>query len=129
MEARVVASPFIRILIVDDDRDSAIFLKRLLESIGCEVRRVVIPANALTIAKELQPDAALVDIIMPGGNGYRIIHRLRAEFPDMTIVGYSGWSRQEDVDAAIEAGADRFLSKPSTFNEIRSALLAGRRVT
>jgi ActR/RegA family two-component response regulator len=53
---------------------------------------------------------------------------MRAAFPDVVIVAYSGWSRQEDVDAAIEAGADRFLTKPAKFDEIRKALLGRRRV-
>jgi CheY-like chemotaxis protein len=127
--AGIMASPFIRVLIVDDDRDAAICLKTLLEAAGCEVRGAVMPSNAVAIGWELQPDAALVDIIMPGSNGYRVIRQLRLEFPEMTIVAYSGWGRQEDEDAAVAAGADRFLSKPATFDQIRQALLAGRCAT
>jgi signal transduction histidine kinase len=113
-----------RVLIADDNRDNADSLAMLLGMDGHQVRIGYSGEQALQIAKEFEPEIALLDIGMPGLSGYDVARRLRsmsmARRP--TLVAVTGWGQETDKRAAAAAGFDRHLTKPVSPDSI-SALL------
>ena len=103
-----------RILIADDNTDSATTLSIMLEMLGNEVRVACDGEQAVAMAREFQPDAVLMDIGMPKMNGYDACARLRAmsETRRAFMVALTGWGQQEDKDRSRAAGFDHHLVKP-----------------
>ena len=89
-------------------------LALLLRLAGQDVRTAYDGAAALTAAKEFRPDLVLLDIGMPGMDGYQVAQRLRKElnFRDQVLVALTGWGQEEDRRRSEEAGFDRHLVKP-----------------
>jgi PAS domain S-box-containing protein len=103
-----------RILVVDDNRDSAEMLRALLEACGNTVHTAFDGAAALVAAEEERPDAILLDIGLPGLNGYEVCRSLR-ERPwsrDTLIVAQTGWGQDQDLRRSHEAGFDAHFTKP-----------------
>jgi CheY-like chemotaxis protein len=102
------------ILVVDDNRDSADSLRLLLGLKGHVVRTAYDGQSALEEARALGPDLVLLDIGLPGLDGYEVARRIRAEasLPSPTLVAMTGWGRVEDTQRAREAGFDLHLTKP-----------------
>ena len=103
-----------RILIVDDNRDSADSLARLLEVMGNEVGTAYDGEEAVDAARTLRPDVVLLDIGMPKLNGYEVCRRIR-EQPSgrgMFLIALTGWGREEDRQRTKEAGFDAHMVKP-----------------
>jgi CheY-like chemotaxis protein len=103
-----------RVLVVDDNRDAADSLSELLRMQGHDVMQANDGPTALQIAESWQPALALLDIGMPGMNGYELAQRLRA-LPDgdrIVLAAITGWGQQEDKRRAGAAGFDRHLTKP-----------------
>jgi PAS domain S-box-containing protein len=103
-----------RILVVDDNVDAAVTLELLLKSLGHETRAAYEGNQALRVAAEFHPDVVLLDIGMPGLDGYEVARRLRAlnhEQP-MRIVAVTGWGQEADRSRSREAGFDVHLVKP-----------------
>src|SRR5262249_55389051 len=94
-----------RILVVDDNRDSAMSLSLLLELDGHDVRRAYDGIEALEIADDFQPDVTLLDIGMPRLDGYGAARELRRRdwARDSLLVALTGWGQQEDKRRAREA--------------------------
>ncbi|HVX12382.1 MAG TPA: PAS domain S-box protein [Pirellulales bacterium] len=112
-EERAAPSGF-RLLIVDDNHDAANSLGTLLQLQGHHVRIAYSGMATLEIAKEFIPDAVLLDIGMPGMDGYEVAMRLR-ELPALQntmLIALTGWGQQEDRRRSAEAGFDRHLVKP-----------------
>jgi CheY-like chemotaxis protein len=112
-----------RVLIVDDNRNQARTLARLLEAMGHQATVAYDGPDALELAGEFNPDVALIDIGLPGMSGYEVARRLREqrEFRDLVLVAQTGWGREEDRQRAMEAGFNYHLVKPierDTFREI-----------
>jgi len=103
-----------RVLVVDDNRDAAESLGMLIEVMGSEVRVTFDGAKALEVAKEFAPDIVLLDIGMPGMDGYEVARRLRSSErgSEMTLVALTGWGQKEDKQIAFEAGFDKHFTKP-----------------
>jgi PAS domain S-box-containing protein len=103
-----------RILVVDDNRDSADSLSLLFGLKGHIVRTAYDGQSALEEARALGPDLVLLDIGLPGLDGYEVARRIRAEasLPSPTLVAMTGWGRVEDTQRAREAGFDLHLTKP-----------------
>ena len=103
-----------RVLVVDDNIDAAVTLGHLLRSLGHEVQVVHDGATALKAADELRPDVVLLDIGMPGMDGYEVARRLRTAHKDrrFRIVAITGWGQDADRQRAKEAGFDVHLVKP-----------------
>jgi DNA-binding NarL/FixJ family response regulator len=113
-----------RILVVDDDARFVHFLATLLESAGFEVLAATSADAAVAGAREAHPDAALVDVVMPGRGGYSICRELREEIdPDLRVIFVSG-ERGDAMDraAGIIAGADDYLVKPVHPEELLARL-------
>ena len=103
-----------RILVVDDNVDAATTLDVLLRSLGHETRVAHEGMTALEIAREFRPQVILLDIGMPGLDGYEVARRLRAMNHGRTfrIVAITGWGQEADRLRSKEAGFDLHLVKP-----------------
>lgn len=102
-----------RILVVDDNVDSAVGLAELLRMAGHQVTVVHDGEAALRAAKSIRPDVVLLDIGLPGLNGYEVAERLTGEHaPHSLLIGISGYTQPEDCRRAAGAGFDHYLSKP-----------------
>jgi PAS domain S-box-containing protein len=103
-----------RVLVVDDNIDAAATLQLLLRSLGHEVEAVHDGIEALKVAAAFAPDIVLLDIGLPGLDGYEVARRLRAlhrERP-LRIVAITGWGQEADRERSQEAGVDVHLVKP-----------------
>jgi PAS domain S-box-containing protein len=103
-----------RILIVDDNRDSADSLVALLRVMGHEAHPAYDGAQGLEVARSLRPDVMLLDVGMPKVDGYEACRRVRAEpwGRDVLMVALTGWGQEEDRRRSEQAGFDRHLVKP-----------------
>lgn len=103
-----------KILVADDDQDSAESLALLFQLMGHDVRAAQSGLAAIDVAAEFRPDLIVLDIGMPGLDGYEVCRRIRQHDWAQTIViaALTGWSRDEDRDRSEEAGFNHFLVKP-----------------
>ncbi|HSN98166.1 MAG TPA: ATP-binding protein, partial [Candidatus Nanopelagicales bacterium] len=104
----------LRVLVADDNQDSAESLALLLEIMGHRVWVVHDGPEALAAARELRPDIAVMDIGMPGMSGYDVARRIRdlPELAGVVLVAMTGWGQEEDRRRSREAGFDHHLVKP-----------------
>jgi PAS domain S-box-containing protein len=122
------ASPHTRrILVVDDDEDVADSTAMLLETLGYEVITVYDGAAALEAARAQRPEVVLLDIGMPGMDGYEVARRLRGEpaVQGAALIAVTGWGQEADRRCSREAGFDRHLVKPVELGALEAALEAG----
>ena len=121
-----------RILVVDDDRDTVTWLLEALKAYGFQARGAYDGAEALRIAREESPDLILLDLKMPGMDGYEFIRRLRSEESTrhipIIVVTASPVDKEKDRVKMLGMGAKQFLTKPFSAEalvaEIRKALEA-----
>jgi len=104
----------LRVLLADDDRDSAASLSTLLEIEGFEVRVVHGGQEALDAAREFKPHVCLLDIGMPKITGYEAARRLRQRYGDdcPVLIAVTGWKQASDRILATLAGFDHHVAKP-----------------
>lgn len=103
-----------RILIVDDNRDAAISLGMLLELSGYEIETAYDGSAAIDAAARFQPQMILLDIGLPGLDGYEVARRMRSEpwGKQATLVAVTGWGQAEDRERSKAAGFDAHFVKP-----------------
>lgn len=103
-----------RLLVVDDNQDSAQSLALLLETAGHEVHIAYDGVSALAEARSFHPDIVLLDIGLPGMDGYEVARRLRQEpgMGKLLIVAVSGYGRAEDRRRSRKEGFNAHLTKP-----------------
>ncbi len=122
------AAPRRRVLVVDDNEDSARTLGMLLQFMGHEVRVVHDGAAALEVAPQFAPEIVLCDIGLPGMDGYQLARRLR-ELPALSgavLVAQTGWGQEEDRRRSQEAGFSHHLVKPidpDALNELLTCVI------
>jgi CheY-like chemotaxis protein len=119
-----------RVLIVDDNADAAETLRMLVNTFGDnEVRTAFSGADALAASVDMHPDIVLLDLKMPGMDGFEVARRLRAQpgGTDMTIVAVTGWGQEEHKRRTREAGFDKHLTKPADRAELEAVLAASHR--
>jgi len=115
----------LRLLIVDDNRDSADSLALLLRSLGHEVCVAYDGQQAIDAAISFHPNVLIVDLAMPVLDGFTVAKRLRAvpEFADAVFVALSGHSDQPYFDEASKAQFDEYVVKPPQMS-LLSAILS-----
>jgi two-component system CheB/CheR fusion protein len=115
-----------RILVVDDRQAQAQSLSMLLEAMGHRVRVALNGETALQAAAEFNPEVALIDIGLPGMNGYELARRLREQprLKNMLLIAQTGWGREEDRQSSRDAGFDHHLAKPIDHQELFRLLAA-----
>jgi CheY-like chemotaxis protein/two-component sensor histidine kinase len=119
-----------RVLVVDDNQDATETLQTLLESLGAEVAAAGNGRDALALFERFEPDAVLLDIGMPGMDGYEVARRIRA-MPSggvTPLIALTGWGQQEDIRRCFEAGFDHHLVKPLDVDKLWE-IVAGARPT
>jgi PAS domain S-box-containing protein len=103
-----------RILIVDDNEDSAVTLSVLFEMSGDDTQTAEDGLKAVAAAEAFRPDVALLDIGLPGLNGYEVAEAIRAQpwGKTMVLVALTGWGQDEDRKKSKAAGFDAHMVKP-----------------
>ncbi|MDB5866264.1 MAG: response regulator [Betaproteobacteria bacterium] len=116
----------LRILVVDDNQDSACSMTLLLELQGHQVHVAHAGQAALQIAGQFHPDVILLDIGMPGMNGYEVAKHLRSQaaFSETLLIAVTGYGRASDVKQTESAGFDHHLVKPIDYDKLQSLLEA-----
>jgi signal transduction histidine kinase/CheY-like chemotaxis protein len=115
-----------RILVVDDNKDSAESLGLLLRNMGNDVRFAYDGPTAVEAAAAFRPDVVLCDIELPGMNGYEVARRIR-EQPQLNAVvlaALTGWGSEGDRRLSKEAGFDHHLVKPVDFATLQEILVS-----
>lgn len=114
----------LQILVVDDNVDSAKTIGWMLEMLGHEAVLAHSGQEALDRAKNMTPDVILLDIGLPGMNGYEVCRSLRQDplFRNTLIIAQTGWGQDRDKDQAQDAGFNHHLIKPIRLDDL-SALL------
>jgi signal transduction histidine kinase/CheY-like chemotaxis protein len=113
-----------RILVVDDNRDAALTLAEVLCGLGQQVEIAYDGPSALLVARELQPTLALLDIGLPGMDGYRLAAALRAQLAParVRLVALTGYGQASDRDRAFAAGFDAHVVKPLRIEVVETIL-------
>ncbi len=115
-----------RLLLADDNVDALWGMAQMLSMAGFTVDSVHNGVDALRLARQLRPDAAVLDVGMPGLDGHEVARRIRAEpwGRDMFLVAATGWGQPEDKAAAMAAGFDEHLVKPVAAADLQRLLRA-----
>ncbi|MGI5156315.1 response regulator transcription factor [Microbispora sp. CA-102843] len=112
----------VRVLVVDDEPDLVEVLGAVLKYEGWEVRTAGDGTSAVREAREFQPDAVLLDVMLPDFDGLEVLRRLRAEAPDVCVLFLTARDAVEDRIAGITAGGDDYVTKPFSLEEVLARL-------
>lgn len=120
----------LRVLVADDNKSTVILLSSIMEIYGHEVREVFDGHAAIAATHEFQPHLILLDIGMPGMNGFEVAKKIRErrEWDKTVIVVVSAYGAEEDKEFSRKCGADYHLAKPADvreFKQILAAVVAG----
>jgi CheY-like chemotaxis protein len=113
-----------RLLIVDDNNDAADLLGELLRTHGYQVQVATSGDRAVALLADFAPDAAILDIGLPGMDGYELARRIRADrrHGRMRLVALTGYGRDVDREHARDAGFDEHLVKPVMPHDLMQTL-------
>jgi signal transduction histidine kinase/ActR/RegA family two-component response regulator len=114
-----------RVLVVDDNIDAGEMLSLVLNELGCETRIAADGPAALLLVDAFKPHLALLDIGLPGMNGYELARRLRQHHgcAGMRLVAVTGYGQKADIEFALQAGFDEHLVKPVEFEQLEALLM------
>jgi CheY-like chemotaxis protein len=123
-----------KVLVIDDSAPTREFLEAWLTSAGCEVITAASGVGAVGLVERQKPDLVLLDIVMPGVDGLEVCRQLKedAGTRDVTVIVVSGLLHRANVRRAREVGANAYMWKPFTEDDLLSvvyAALDGRRGT
>jgi CheY-like chemotaxis protein len=115
-----------RVLLVDDNADSTEPLSLLLQAKGHETRVAVAGLEALAVADTFQPHCVVLDLGLPGMDGYEVARLLRRKpyGPQLILVALTGWAGKDVRTKAAEAGFDYHLVKPVNWEELEHIVTA-----
>ena len=114
----------LRVLIVDDNVDTVLSFSMLLEAYGHDVRTAHDGLAGVQAALDYQPDVALLDIGLPGLNGYEVAKRIRLEptLKHVVLVALTGYGQDSDRQSSREAGFNHHLVKPALMEQLEQIL-------
>lgn len=103
-----------RVLLIEDNADARVMLRTILERAGHVVTDRPDGPSGLTAALDVRPDVALIDLGLPGLNGYDVARAIRDSMPDhpIRLIAITGYGQPQDRVQALEAGFDAHLVKP-----------------
>jgi PAS domain S-box-containing protein len=114
----------LRVLVVDDNKDTAVGMAKLLEKSGYGVQTAADGPTAVELARALRPDAILLDIGLPGMDGYQVARQLRSDdcCKSTLLIAVSGYGQQEDHERSRQAGFNHHLIKPVDYDSLVALL-------
>jgi two-component system alkaline phosphatase synthesis response regulator PhoP len=115
--------PLKKVLIVDDDVKIVKILKIYLQQDGCEVHTALDGNEALRLAREKHPDVIILDLLLPGINGYEVCKTLREE-SEVPIIMLTARTDEQDRIKGLDLGADDYVIKPFSPREIAARVRA-----
>ena len=113
-----------RILVVDDEPTLTDLLQMALRYEGCEVRTAATGHAAVRSAKEFQPDAIVLDVMLPDLDGFEVLRRVRGQAPEVPVLFLTARDAVEDRIAGLTAGGDDYVTKPFSLEEVVARLRA-----
>jgi CheY-like chemotaxis protein len=127
LASKVTAEPTgppVRVLVVDDNVDAAKSLGLLLEESGHAVLTAYDGPTALEAAREFRPNVVLLDIGLPGIDGFEVAKRFRQQpdFGGVVLVALTGYGQATDKQRSLEAGFNHHLVKPASFGKVLQIL-------
>ena len=114
---RADGSP-VRVLVVDDETQLAELLSMALRYEGWQVETAANGGDAVRVARELRPDAVVLDMMLPDVDGLEVLRRLRADDPDIPVLFLTARDAVEDRVAGLTAGGDDYVTKPFSLEEV-----------
>ena len=120
--ASTVTKPEARVLVVDDETNIVELLSVSLKFQGFEVYTAVSGPAALDRAREVKPDAVILDVMMPGMDGFGVLRRLRADGIDAPALFLTARDSLQDKIAGLTLGADDYVTKPFSLEEVVARL-------
>jgi two-component system response regulator MprA len=112
------------ILVVDDEPEVVSFLQRGLIYAGYSVDVAYDGESALAMARDHNPDLVVLDVMLPNIDGLEVCRRLRAGSPDLPVLMLTAKDAVPDRVAGLDAGADDYLVKPFSFDELHARIRA-----
>jgi len=101
-----------RVLVVDDESYVRDLLSRVLARRGHDVDVAADGESALEMMAENSYDLVLTDVVMPGIGGFDLLRRVKATYPNVTVIVLTGYARKQSISDFLLYGADEYLSKP-----------------
>jgi len=120
--ARTNGSPK-RVLIIEDDADGREALRMQLVNAGHDVYAAATGIEGIETAARVKPEIVLLDIGLPGLDGYQVAQRLKAGNDSPRLIAITGYGRPEDRERAVEAGIDQHMTKPVDAAELNRLLI------
>jgi CheY-like chemotaxis protein len=116
-----------RILVIDDDRDLADGVALLLETMDAEVRVGYSGPQGLAVLNDFDPKFVLLDLGMPGMDGYAVAKAIRSRFPERrpVLIALTGFDHAAELRRVREAGFDHHLVKPAEIAALQTLLAGG----
>jgi two-component system, OmpR family, response regulator len=112
----------VRVLVVDDEPSLAELLGSVLRYEGWEIRTAADGASAVRTAREFEPDAVVLDVMLPDFDGLEVLRRLRAIQPNVCVLFLTARDSVEDRINGITAGGDDYVTKPFSLEEVLARL-------
>jgi two-component system, OmpR family, response regulator len=125
---RLDGSP-VRVLVVDDERNLTELLAMALRYEGWDVRTAESGVAAVRAARDFQPDAVALDMMLPDFDGLEVLRRMRADSPNLPVLFLTAKDAVEDRVAGLTAGGDDYVTKPFSLEEVVARLRALMRRT
>jgi len=114
-----------RVVIVDDNEDAALSLAMVCGAWGHEVHTACGGREAIALCGEFSPEIAILDISMPGMNGYELARELRRKFGDeVVLIALTALSQLEDKGRARDAGFNHHMVKPAELDALHELICA-----
>jgi len=112
----------LRVLVVDDEVNIAELISMALRYEGWQVQMAHTGTSAVNAAKELGPDAVVLDMMLPDIDGLEVLRRMRTSLPDVPVVFLTARDAVEDRIAGLTAGGDDYVTKPFSLEELVARL-------
>src|SRR6202008_5171925 len=116
------ATPEARVLVVDDEDNIVELLSVSLKFQGFEVHTATNGPAALDLARDVKPDAVILDVMMPGMDGFGVLRRLRADGIDAPALFLTARDSLQDKIAGLTLGGDDYVTKPFSLEEVVARL-------
>jgi two-component system, OmpR family, response regulator len=112
----------VRVLVVDDEPSLAELLSSVLRHEGWQVRAAGDGASAVRTAREFEPDAVVLDVMLPDFDGLEVLRRIRASMPGVCVLFLTARDGVQDRISGITAGGDDYVTKPFSLEEVLARL-------